>query len=62
MSGSFYCQEKQYNLKGTLKMARFTLPRDLYFGKDALENLKTLTGKKAIVVSGGSSMKKGGLS
>lgn len=41
-------------------MARFTLPRDLYFGKDALENLKTLTGKKAIVVSGGSSMKKGG--
>lgn len=41
-------------------MARFTLPRDLYFGKDALENLKTIPGKKAIVVSGGSSMKKGG--
>ena len=41
-------------------MARFTLPRDLYYGKDALENLKTLSGKKAIVVSGGSSMKKGG--
>ena len=41
-------------------MARFTLPRDLYHGKGSLENLKTLTGKKAIVVSGGSSMKKGG--
>ena len=41
-------------------MGRFTLPRDLYYGKDALENLKTLSGKKAIVVSGGSSMKKGG--
>ena len=41
-------------------MARFTLPRDLYYGKDALENLKTLSGTKAIVVSGGSSMRKGG--
>ena len=29
---------------------RFTLPRDLYHGKDALESLKTLPGKKAIVV------------
>ena len=36
-------------------MARFTLPRDLYHGKGALENLKTLTGKKAIVVVGGGS-------
>ncbi len=41
-------------------MGRFTLPRDLYYGKDALENLKSLSGKKAIVVSGGSSMRKGG--
>lgn len=41
-------------------MARFTLPRDLYYGKDALENLKNLSGKRAIVVSGGSSMRKGG--
>lgn len=39
---------------------RFTLPRDLYYGKDALDNLKNLTGKRAIVVSGGSSMRKGG--
>ena len=34
-------------------MARFTLPRDLYHGKGALEALKTLKGKKAIVVVGG---------
>mgnify|MGYP002518923737 CR=1 FL=1 len=34
-------------------MYRFTLPRDLYYGKDALEALKTLKGKKAIIVLGG---------
>ena len=28
-------------------MQRFTLPRDLYHGKGALEALKTLEGKKA---------------
>jgi hypothetical protein len=28
-------------------MARFTLPRDLYHGQGALENLKTLTAKKS---------------
>ncbi|MDD3251072.1 MAG: iron-containing alcohol dehydrogenase [Lachnospiraceae bacterium] len=39
---------------------RFTLPRDLYHGKDALDALKTLTGKKAIVVVGGGSMKRFG--
>lgn len=41
-------------------MARFTLPRDLYHGENALEALKTLTGKKAIVVVGGGSMKRFG--
>ncbi|WP_461253953.1 iron-containing alcohol dehydrogenase [Treponema sp. R8-4-B8] len=41
-------------------MGRFTLPRDLYHGKNALEALKTLKGKKAIVVVGGGSMKKFG--
>ena len=41
-------------------MGRFTLPRDLYYGKGALENLKNLEGSKAIVVTGGSSMRKGG--
>ena len=34
-------------------MARFTLPRDLYYGKNSLETLKTLKGKKAIIVVGG---------
>lgn len=38
-------------------MARFTLPRDLYHGKGALEALKTLEGKRAIVCTGGSSMR-----
>lgn len=41
-------------------MARFTLPRDLYHGKGSLEALKTLTGKRAIVVVGGGSMKRFG--
>ena len=34
-------------------MARFTLPRDLYHGEGSLEVLKTLKGKKAIIVVGG---------
>ena len=41
-------------------MSRFTLPRDLYHGKDSLEALKTLSGKRAIVVVGGGSMKRFG--
>lgn len=41
-------------------MARFTLPRDVYYGKGSIEQLKTLKGKKAIVVVGGGSMKKFG--
>ncbi len=42
-------------------MARFTLPRDIYFGADAISELKNLKGyKKAIIVTGGSSMKKNG--
>lgn len=41
-------------------MARFTLPRDVYFGENAMENLKNLKGSKAIVVVGGGSMKKFG--
>ena len=41
-------------------MQRFTLPRDIYHGKGALEVLKTLKGKKAIVCVGGGSMKKFG--
>lgn len=41
-------------------MARFTLPRDIYFGKNSLEELKNLKGKKAFIVTGGSSMRKNG--
>ena len=41
-------------------MARFTIPRDVYYGKNALDELKTINGKKAIVVVGGGSMKKAG--
>lgn len=41
-------------------MARFTLPRDLYHGKGALDALKDLNGKRAFVVVGGGSMKRGG--
>lgn len=41
-------------------MARFTLPRDLYYEKGSLDVLKTIKGKKAIVVVGGGSMKRFG--
>ncbi len=41
-------------------MARFTLPRDIYHGKGALEALKTFDGKRAMVCVGGGSMKKFG--
>ncbi|MBQ9299623.1 MAG: iron-containing alcohol dehydrogenase, partial [Clostridia bacterium] len=41
-------------------MARFTLPRDLYHGKGALETLKTFKGKRAMICVGGGSMKKFG--
>ena len=41
-------------------MARFTLPRDIYFGDNSLEVLKNLKGKKAVIVVGGGSMKRFG--
>ena len=41
-------------------MARFTLPRDIYYGENSLETLKTLKGNKAFVVVGGGSMKRFG--
>lgn len=41
-------------------MNRFTLPRDIYYGKGALDQLKQLEGKKAIIVVGGGSMKRFG--
>ena len=41
-------------------MARFTLPRDIYHGKDALATLETLKGTRAVICVGGGSMKRGG--
>ena len=41
-------------------MMRYTLPRDMYYGNGALEQLKNIKGKKAILVLGGGSMKKFG--
>jgi alcohol dehydrogenase class IV len=41
-------------------MNRFTIPRDIYFGENALDVLKTLEGLKAVLVIGGSSVKKNG--
>lgn len=39
---------------------RFTLPRDIYHGENALEALKAFEGKKAFVCVGGGSMKRFG--
>lgn len=42
-------------------MARFTLPRDIYFGAGAMSELKNLKGyHKAFIVTGGHSMRKTG--
>lgn len=38
-------------------MARFTIPRDVYYGPNAIEELKVLKGhKKAIIVTGSNFM------
>lgn len=39
---------------------RFTIPRDIYFGRGTLEMLKQVKGKKAVIITGGSSMQKTG--
>lgn len=41
-------------------MARFTIPRDVYFGQGVIEELKNIKGSKAVLVIGGSSVKKNG--
>ena len=41
-------------------MKRFALPRDLYFEKGSMEQLKNLKGNRAVIVVGGGSMKKFG--
>ncbi len=39
-------------------MSRFTIPRDVYFGEGVVSELKNITGKKAVIVIGGESVKK----
>ncbi|MGP1587981.1 MAG: iron-containing alcohol dehydrogenase [Treponemataceae bacterium] len=39
---------------------RFSVPREIIYGENALEHLSTLKGKRAAIVTGGSSMKKFG--
>ncbi|EGU34013.1 iron-containing alcohol dehydrogenase [Vibrio ichthyoenteri ATCC 700023] len=41
-------------------MNMFKIPESIYFGENAMEALKTLQGKKAVIVTGGNSMKKFG--
>ncbi|WP_458123676.1 iron-containing alcohol dehydrogenase [Paenibacillus sp. Z3-2] len=41
-------------------MNRFTIPRDIYYGENALDILRTLKGRKAALVIGGGSIKKQG--
>lgn len=41
-------------------MMRFTLPRDIYYGKGSMEQLKSLKGERAVLVLGGGSMKRFG--
>ncbi|MCF8011319.1 MAG: iron-containing alcohol dehydrogenase [Clostridiales bacterium] len=41
-------------------MQGFRVPRDIFFGEGALEYLKSLKGKRGILVTGGSSMKRCG--
>lgn len=39
---------------------RFTIPRDIYYGENSLDQLKSWKGKKAVVITGGSSMQENG--
>ena len=41
-------------------MGRFTNPRDLYFGEVARHEVKNLKGSRAMIVTGGGSMRRGG--
>jgi len=41
-------------------MPSFIIPREIYFGLGSLENIKKMKAKKAVIVTGGSSMKKSG--
>ncbi len=42
-------------------MLRFTLPRDIFYGRGSLEALRRLEGKRAMIVMGGGSLKRAGV-
>ena len=42
-------------------MQRFTIPRDLYFGDNAIEYLATVKGTKAFIVYGSNRLKSDGV-
>lgn len=42
-------------------MGNFIAPKEMYFGPGSLEQLKSIKGKKAVIVTGGSSMRKTGV-
>jgi alcohol dehydrogenase len=44
----------------TMALFNFSIPRDILYGEGALNKLASLKGKKAVIVTGGSSMKKFG--
>lgn len=45
---------------GGMKMARFTIPRDVYFGQGTKDELRNIDGRKAAIVIGGNSVKRNG--
>lgn len=42
-------------------MGNFIAPKEMYFGPGSLEQIKTIKGKKAIIVTGGNSMRESGV-
>ena len=42
-------------------MEEFSIPRNIYYGKDALSELRKIKGKSALVVMGGGSVKENGI-
>ena len=41
-----------------MSVMRFSIPRDIIYGENALDHLSQLKGHKAMLVTGGSSMKR----
>ena len=41
-------------------MPRFTVPRDIYFGRECIERLSTIRGKRAMLITAGGDMERNG--